>query len=183
MAGDYTRVTFNPREGLTRACSCSRAASRSTRTANELVDADRPAPAGRDVDTLGRCVVSRETPSAFLIALSGGALTIGRGRAYVDGLLAENHGADADGVRPGARRGARHRPDRLRRSSRTCPNAATLAPLPPTGTYLVYLDVWQREVTALEDPELVEKAVGVDTTTRLQTVWQVRLLEAADGDT
>ena len=29
----------------------------------------------------------------------------------------------------------------------------------------------------LEDPELVEKAVGVDTTARLQTVWQVRVLQ------
>src|SRR5207244_5745741 len=57
------------------------------------------------------------------------------------------------------------------------PNAATVAP-PPTegGPYLVYLDVWQREVTYLENPDLVEKAVGVDTTTRLQTVWQVRVL-------
>jgi hypothetical protein len=37
--------------------------------------------------------------------------------------------------------------------------------------------VWQREITHLVDPDLVEKAVGVDTTGRLQTVWQVRVLE------
>src|SRR5690606_32209629 len=48
--------------------------------------------------------------------------------------------------------------------------------LPSGGPHLVYLDVWQREVTYLQEPELIEKAVGVDTTARLQTVWQVKVL-------
>jgi hypothetical protein len=40
------------------------------------------------------------------------------------------------------------------------------------------LDVWTRHVTALEDPQLREVALsGPDTTTRTQTVWQVRLLK------
>lgn len=43
--------------------------------------------------------------------------------------------------------------------------------------YLVYLDAWQRHMTVLEDPDLREAALGsVDTTTRLKTVAQVRLL-------
>ena len=63
------------------------------------------------------------------------------------------------------------------------PNAAVVAPLPTGGTYVVYLDVWHREVTYLENPDLVEKAIGVDTAARQQTVWQVRLLGAADGTT
>ena len=48
----------------------------------------------------------------------------------------------------------------------------------PTGAgpHLVYLDVWKRELTALQAPDLVDKAVGVDTTTRLQTAWQVKVL-------
>ena len=32
-------------------------------------------------------------PNAFKIAVAGSTLTIGKGRLYVDGLLAENHGA------------------------------------------------------------------------------------------
>src|SRR5262245_58534095 len=44
------------------------------------------------LDTLGRAVVPRETPDGFRIEATGGNLTIGRGRMYVDGLLAENHG-------------------------------------------------------------------------------------------
>ena len=63
----------------------------------------------------------------------------------------------------------------------TSPTSRTPAPLPTTGTHLAYLDVWRREVTYLEDPELLEKAIGVDTAARAQTVWQVKLLEAADG--
>jgi hypothetical protein len=52
-----------------------------------------------------------------------------------------------------------------------------------SGRILLYLDVWQREVTAAEDPSILERAMGgVDTTTRLATVWQVRWKRAPDGD-
>ncbi|HEY4989811.1 MAG TPA: DUF6519 domain-containing protein, partial [Opitutaceae bacterium] len=54
------------------------------------------------------------------------------------------------------------------------------AEAPGAGPYLVYLDVWVRGVTFLERPELVEPAVGIDTTGRLQTVWQVKLLDLSD---
>jgi hypothetical protein len=53
----------------------------------------------------------------------------------------------------------------------------------PDGTYLAYLDVWQRTVTALEAPEIREPALGgPDTATRDRTVWQVRLLPLVDPD-
>ena len=57
-------------------------------------------------------------------------------------------------------------------------------PDPPaiTGAGLVYLDVWEREVTAIQDPNLLDVALGgVDTATRRQTVWQVKLLQGAAG--
>ena len=48
------------------------------------------------------------------------------------------------------------------------------------GYHLAYLDAWQREVTALDDPHIKEVALGgPDTTTRLANVWQVRLLQVA----
>ena len=51
------------------------------------------------------------------------------------------------------------------------------AALPAAGQVCVaYLDVWQRDVTYLEDPDLIDKAVNIDTTGRLQTIWQVKLL-------
>ena len=45
------------------------------------------------MDTLGRAVVPRTTPEGFHILATGGQLSIGPGRIYVDGILAENHGA------------------------------------------------------------------------------------------
>ena len=115
------------------------------------------------------------------------ALQIGKGRLYVDGLLAENHGAVSDDPakrvfdRPAGR--ARNSPTRSpTRRSPICPIPPAL---PTAGRHLVYLDVWDREVTHLEQPDLVESAVGVDATSRLQTVWQVRVLadDAGTGTT
>jgi hypothetical protein len=43
--------------------------------------------------------------------------------------------------------------------------------------YFIYLDVWQRHITALEDPDIREPALAEvpDTTTRIKNIWQVRL--------
>ncbi len=130
--------------------------------------------------------VPRQTPDAFRVTVTAGKAAIGRGRMYVDGLLAENHGVGDKGF------------DALLREQtgtadtpyESQPYWLTPAALPTGGTSLAYLDVWEREVTALEDPDLVEIAVGVDTTARRQVVWQVRLLPnvgsascfSADGD-
>ena len=46
------------------------------------------------------------------------------------------------------------------------------------GVYLIYLDVWQQEITFLDDPRIQEIALGeADTTARLKTYWQVKLLK------
>ena len=52
-----------------------------------------------------------------------------------------------------------------------------------TKPFIVYLDVWERLVTSVEDPSIREVALGgPDTTTRTQVVWQVRLLELGPTD-
>jgi Family of unknown function (DUF6519)/Right handed beta helix region len=181
MAGDYSRRTFNPSRDY---AGVLMQQGRVTLDSdfNELVEVLDRRLRAEVLDMFGRCVVSSQTPDAFLIALSGGDLTISPGRAYVDGLLAENHGLAPLAYDPvlGEQRGTGtvgydQQP--------YFPNAAAVAPLPTSGTYVVYLDVWERDVTYLEDPNLVEKAIGVDTAARRQTVWQVRLLEAPDGTT
>jgi hypothetical protein len=181
MAGDYTRATFKPRKDYS---GILMQQGRVTLDAdwNELVDVLDRRLRAEIVDTLARCVTSKETPDAFLIAVTGGKLTIGAGRGYAHGLLVENHGADPleyDAIL-GELRGTE--PIDYEQQP-YFPNAAGVAPLPTTGTYIAYLDAWRREVSYLEEPDLVEKAIGVDTSTRLQTAWQVRLLEAADGTT
>jgi hypothetical protein len=49
--------------------------------------------------------------------------------------------------------------------------------------YFAYLDVWERPVTAVDDPTLREVALNVpDTTTRTKTVWQIKLWPALVKD-
>lgn len=46
-----------------------------------------------------------------------------------------------------------------------------------SGPHLAYVVAWQREVTPVKMPALLEPAMaGIDTCTRLQTVWQVRFV-------
>jgi hypothetical protein len=176
MPGDYTRFTFAPGEDHI-GVLMQQGRVLLDADFNELVELlERRIRAGT-LDTFGRCVVPRTTPDGFEIALAGGMLTIGRGRIYVDGILAENHGlptpppaafdpvlAETVGM------------DTIRYDEQP------YFPDPPAlpqggGPHLVYVDVWQREITYLEEPDLLEKAVGVDSATRLQTVWQVKVLE------
>jgi Family of unknown function (DUF6519)/Malectin domain len=139
------------------------------------------------MDTVGRAVYPATTPYGFKINASVDTnnlqhVTIGAGRMYVDGLLAENHGLPAS---------VQWDPS-LAELSCTAPGAAEVevdftqqpyypgAALPSgNGPFLAYLDVWRRPVTYLNDPSLVEVAVGVDTTGRMQTVWQVNLLDVS----
>lgn len=143
------------------------------------------------LDTLGRAVVPRETADGFLITANAGVLSIGRGRIYVDGLLAENHGdaplewdaALAEQYGEGTIPFLDQPYLPFNAQDANAQSAASRFNRPDfgDGKMLLYLDVWRREVSYLQDPELVEKAVGVDTTGRLQTVWQVKILPNA-GD-
>ena len=84
-------------------------------------------------------------------------LTIGPGRYYVDGLLCE-----ADGT---ALIDYFQQPDGY--------GGVPALPDPP---YLVWLKVWERFISAVEDPALREVALGLDgpdTTGRTRVVWQV----------
>ena len=175
MSGDYSRKTFNPLRDFS-GVLMQQGRVQLDADWNELVGIISRRLRAETTDIIGRGTVPKETPDGFKIEISGGTLTIGRGRIYVDGLLAENHGKpplEFDAVLA-EQRGTLAVPYD---EQPYFPNASTVAPAPTEGgPYLVYLDVWQREVTYLEVPELIEKAVGVDTTTRLQTVWQVRVL-------
>lgn len=133
------------------------------------------------LDVVGLSGVPSTTPGAFQISVTVDStgnthLGIGPGRMYVDGLLAENHGASSAvqwdptlGDLTGSAIDYSAQPYVL---GATLPASGS-----GSGHYLVYLDVWRREVSYLQDPDLVDPAVGIDTTGRLQTVWQVKLLD------
>ncbi|MFF9479736.1 DUF6519 domain-containing protein [Streptomyces sp. NPDC014733] len=144
--------------------------------------------------------------TGFHVELRGGPhelddLVIGGGRYYVDGIL-----CDATRPRPGtpvptapAAEGEAdpagtdapadgtwtywNQPDAFRDPERPGDR------LPSHFPYLVYLKVWERLVTAAEDPALREVALGAalpDTAARTKVVWQVLPLPASelrlDGD-
>src|SRR5688500_9674141 len=93
MAGDYTRATFRPQRDY---AGVLMQQGRVTLDAdwNELVELIDRRLRAETIDIIGRCVVPAETPDGFRVGLTGGTLTIGRGRAYVHGILAECHGGD-----------------------------------------------------------------------------------------
>ncbi len=155
---------------------------------NTLVDQFKRRIQAESLDTFGPDVVPRETPDGFLISGPVAAIEIGPGRIYVDGLLAENH---TDVLKWDARLAEISGTARLSGADVDAPPTGLVGTtaydnqpyypdppaLPDGETYLVYLDVWQRDITYLQDAGLVDSAVGVDTTARQQTVWQVKFLD------
>ncbi|MEV0898905.1 DUF6519 domain-containing protein [Actinoplanes sp. NPDC049802] len=114
-------------------------------------------------------------------------LTIGEGRYYVDGLLVDAT-RDIPGV-PVPDEGAPPepadprpwtwftQPDGFRDPERGDDR------LPGAYPYLTYLKVWERAVTAAEEPALREVALGPampDTAARIRVVWQVHTLAEAE---
>jgi hypothetical protein len=175
MGGDYTRWTFDPLKDY---AEVFKQQGRVDLDAdwNELAEIINRRWRAETMDIIGRAVVPMNTPNAFLITPTGpGQFNIGVGRMYVDGLMAECHGEPPPvyDASLGENQGSLPVPFT---SQPYFPNPS---PLPSTAsaTDLIYLDVWQREVTALQDPHIREVALGgPDTATRTQTVWQVKVL-------
>lgn len=199
MSFDISRVTFDPWKDFSSVVMEQGRVQLDSDWNEWLAELTRRIRAGT-LDTFGRAVYPATTPNAFLITPTAGSVTIGVGRMYVDGLLVENHGLPAppsggwippNVTAPSALPGWDPALDELVGPNPLdylqqpyFPGIASQAPFPTSGgPFLVYLDVWQRCVTFLEYPDLVEKAVGVDTTGRLQTVWQVRLLDVSASGT
>lgn len=130
---------------------------------------------GLDPGITGTAVIPRTTPDAFKLSFVGGALMLGRGRMYVDGVLAENHGTGTQELDPllAELRGTGATPYLQQ------PYWPTPDPLPTTGRHLVYLEVRERELTWVEKPELIDPAIAVDTCARTQVIWQAKVHAAA----
>jgi hypothetical protein len=92
-------------------------------------------------------------------------LGIALGHYYVAGLLCE-HRAEAGGGVTAA----------TYWTQRDYPVGKDTGAL-PQPPFLVYLDVWERHITVVEDPSLLEPALGGgDTCTRAQVVWQAKVM-------
>ncbi len=174
MKGDFTRSTFNRNKHYS-SVRMQQGRVQLDADWNEQVDIAKQRVETGTADFVGMCAGPTES-AGFEIKAEGSdtiAILASRdqsgnlktGRFYVDGILCEiekNYSYS-------------NQPD---------------YPEPPeftgNGFYLAYLDVWQRHITTVEDPELREVALGnADTATRTKTVWQVKLLgpfTAADKD-
>jgi hypothetical protein len=98
-------------------------------------------------------------------------IAVGAGRYYVDGLLCENDAQyDAAGnLLPVSF---------LNQADYPLTQAEQQNLKLGQGRFLVYLDVWERHISAVEDGSLREVALGgPDTATRAKVVWQVRMAD------
>ncbi|CBK41954.1 conserved protein of unknown function [Nitrospira defluvii] len=175
MSGDYSRKRFNPEKHYQ---GVLRQQGRVDLDAdwNEYVDLQDRRWRAETIDVVGRCGVPAETPEGFKIGVTGGELTVGQGRMYVDGYVAENHG-----TAPALDATIEEQYGTAALLVKDQPFGGPVT-IPAQVRSLVYLDVWRREVTYLQAPDLIEPAVNVDTTTRNQTAWQVRILSGIPAD-
>ena len=92
MSGDHTRFTFDPAKGYSGVLKQQGRVSLDAdfNEFEEILDRQSRA---EMYDIVGQAVVPKTTQSGFQIQVNGaGKLTIGVGRAYVDGILTECFG-------------------------------------------------------------------------------------------
>jgi hypothetical protein len=153
MKGDFSRFTFRPSKGYTSVRMQQGRVSLDSDW-NEQVAIDEYFERMRFEDIVGSGAVPCGTGFAVHDRRDG-TLALSAGRLYAGGLFCEL------GV-PAPLEGLLRNP---------------LVP-EPGRTDLVYIDVWERHLTAIDDPDLLEPALGgADTTTRTQTIWKLDVVQ------
>jgi hypothetical protein len=186
MSGDISRRRFDPHLAF-RGVQLQQGRVSLDADFNELDELLDRRSRAHTHDTIGPAVVPATTPDGFKLTVVGGEIQIGRGRAYVDGILAECFGHDSGTLTFDAN---------LEQDFYDAPLPLSKQPFfygtgfpvpgPANGdTNIAYLDVWTREVTVDQQPDLLlEPALGgAETTTRTQTAWQVKFLDVNAGTT
>ena len=164
MKGDFTRFTFDPTAHYTQV---RKQQGRVDLDAdwNEYLDIQSYLSETTHTDVIGACGAPEEGGGfkAEGVLPDGSDLNLSAGRIYVDGILCEAESPITYLTQPDD------------------PSPPALSPADGRRD-LILLDVWKRHLTALEAPPIREVALGgPDTTTRVQTVWQVKVLEGV-GD-
>lgn len=158
MKGDFTRNTFNPDKHFLRVLM---------QQGRVQLDADWNEQAAillHYLQTLAADLIGPYAGPAgenLGFAVKPGAngdFTIGKGRYYVNGILCENE------------------QDITYFAQLDYPLSGDGDAL-PGGNFVVYLDVWERHITFVEDDDIREKALnGPDTASRTKIVWQVKVI-------
>lgn len=155
MRGDYSRLTFDSKkhyssvrmqQGRLQLDADWNEAQDIRLHYERMIALDAIGPAGGPKDNAGFLLSYVKEKDDFQIR---------RGRYYIDGILCENDRDTFYSEQP-------HHPDKIKEM--------------PTGRYIAYLDVWESAVSAFEDPDMREEALGgPDTTTRTKVMWRVQL--------
>jgi hypothetical protein len=164
MKGDFTRDTFNRKKHY------SRVLMQQGRVTLDADANEQTAILLHYLRTLARDVIGPfagpGAEAGFKLADEDGALNITAGRYYVDRILVENNEDCLYSAQP---------------YWKLPPDDGLLKDQKDQSgrVFWVYLDVWERHVTSIEDGAIREVALGgPDTCTRAQVVWQVKSLPA-----
>ncbi|MBW4670826.1 MAG: tail fiber domain-containing protein [Cyanomargarita calcarea GSE-NOS-MK-12-04C] len=159
MKGDFTRSTFKAEKHYN-GVRMQQGRLQLDADWNEQVDIQNHINQSLTQDLIGDSGAAK-SGDGFKISIKAEAtdkdLTIAAGHIYVNGILCELEEPTTYTVQP------------------DYPNPPKL----DNGSYLAYLDVWERHITAIEDQKILEPALkGLDTATRTKTIWQVKLISA-----
>jgi hypothetical protein len=177
MKGDFSRLTFDPTRHFSRVLMQQ---GRVTLDADHNEQSDITLHMLRTLaqDLFGQYGGPAEGRGFGLYFASSGSgpshLMIGAGHYYVDGILCENE----------QERDYADQPDYMPAAPGSGPVADSLLnwlTSPTAGpAFWVYLDVWERHITWVEDDRIREVALGgPDTCTRTKVVWQVKAVSLA----
>lgn len=185
MKGDYSRDTFDPAKHFTRVLM---------QQGRVQLDADwneQTAIIMHYLHSLARDLIGPYgvpyNAKAFMISpildktnTTISDLSFGAGRYYVDGILCETK--VSEGWEPPVVGGTGK--DRTYYNQPDYPLDETIADDKlPDVPFLVYLDVWERHITTLEDPHIQEVALGgPDTAARTKIIWQIKVKAWKDLD-
>lgn len=174
MPGDYSRRTINRKKHYS-GLLMQQGRVQLDSDWNEQLDIQLYRTETEATDVIGKSGVPKKSDGFKIGVIPGGRdLTISPGRIYVDGLLCELE-------QPATYTNQPYFPNPIftfpAASPPSSPPGGPLQLLLVDGTYLVFLDAWQREITGLDDRLIREVALGgPDTAARLQNVYQIRLL-------
>ncbi|OEY66765.1 DUF6519 domain-containing protein [Marinobacter sp. X15-166B] len=167
--GDFTRDTFDPSRQFSRVLM-QQGRVQMDSDWNEQVSIITHYLRTLTADLVGPHGAPRQNDGAtgegFKISADGKSFRIHQGHYYVGGVLCQNdrqEDASGDGLLYS------EQPD----NPLTAEEKETGL---PDGGHLVYLDVWERHLSYVEDDYMREKALGgPDTAARAQVVWQVKV--------
>jgi hypothetical protein len=167
MKGDFTRDTFHVAKHF------SRVLMQQGRVTLDADSNEQTAINLHYLRTLARDVIG---PYAAPAGVNGGFLlkvdsknvfSVSEGRYFVDGILVENDFRNCT---------YKHQPD-YPASDTDDPLLQAIQKNDTKTRFGIFLDVWERHITAIEDDAIRETALGgPDTCTRAKVVWQIRAL-------